>query len=67
MNAEGGGGVNADRSNVYISGNTTFSGNSANYGGGVSAGNSNVYISGNTAFSGNSASWKGGGVKEVEE
>ena len=41
---------------MYISENTTFSGNSArNDGGGVSAYKSNVYISGNTNFSGNSA------------
>ena len=61
-----GGGVCAwDSSNVYISGNTTFSGNSASNGdgGGVSAkDSSNVYISGNTTFSGNSASGNGGGV-----
>ena len=58
-----GGGVSAwHSSNVIISGNTTFSGNSASYdGGGVSAWySSNVYISGNTTFSGNSASYSGG-------
>ena len=61
-----GGGVCArDSSNVYISGNTTFSGNSAWYGhgGGVSArDSSNVYIRGNTTFSDNSARYYGGGV-----
>ena len=54
--AREGGGVSAwDSSYVYISGNTTFIGNSARYGdgGGVSAWSScNVYISGNTTFSG---------------
>ena len=63
--ARNGGGVSAQsNSNVYISGNTTFSGNSASIsGGGISAqSNSNVYISGNTTFSGNSASLAGGGV-----
>ena len=46
---EGGGVCAWDRSNVHISGNTTFSGNE---GGGVSAvDSSNVYISGNTIFS----------------
>ena len=58
-----GGGVSAwDRSNVYISGNTIFSGNSANVGGGVRAARSNVNISGNTTFGGNSARKDGGGV-----
>ena len=60
-----GGGVSVwYSSNVNISGNTTFSGNSASYsGGGVSVWySSNVYISGNTTFSGNSASYSGGGV-----
>ena len=49
--------------NVNISGNTTFSDNSARYcGGGVSARvSSNVNISGNTTFIGNSASYDGGG------
>ena len=53
-----------DSSNVNISGNTTFSGNSVSqYGGGVSAWeSSNVYINGNTTFSGNSANVDGGGV-----
>ena len=56
-----GGGVFVQRSNLSISGNTTFSNNSARYGGGVSAWHSsNVNISGNTTFSGNSASYGGG-------
>ena len=58
-----GGGVSARySSNVYISGNTTFSRNSASFtGGGVSAqSNSNVYISGSTIFRGNSARIGGG-------
>ena len=56
-----GGGVFVQRSNLSISGNTNFSGNSASYGGGVSAwDSSNVYISGNTTFIGNSASYGGG-------
>ena len=60
-----GGGVFVWRSNLSVTGNTTFSGNSAsNYGGGVYAYSSNVYISGNTTFSGNSAGryYDGGGV-----
>ena len=58
-----GGGVFVQRSILIITGNSSFSGNSARYGGGVSAwGSSNVYISGNTTFSGNSASGDGGGV-----
>ena len=60
-----GGGVRAwYSSNVYISGNTTLSGNSASGdGGGVSAWySSNVYISGNTTLSGNSARGFGGGL-----
>ena len=58
-----GGGVFVQRSNLSISGNTTFSGNSASWnGGGVSAWDSNVDISGNTTFSSNSAGWNGGGV-----
>ena len=57
-----GGGVFARRSNLSITGSSSFSGNSAYHGGGVSAGySSNVYISGNATFSGNSA-WHGGGV-----
>ena len=57
-----GGGVFVQRSNLSITGSSSFSGNSASYGGGVSAlVSSNVYISGNTTFSGNSA-WDGGGV-----
>ena len=57
-----GGGVFARRSNLSITGSSSFSGNSASDGGGVSAwGSSNVYISGNTTFSGNSAN-DGGGV-----
>ena len=57
-----GGGVFVQRSNLSISGNTTFSGNSASDdGGGVGAwDSSNVYISGNTTFSGNSARYGGG-------
>ena len=44
-----GGGVRAKNSNVYISGNTTFTGNSGTDGGGMSAWeNSNVYINGHT-------------------
>ena len=58
-----GGGVFVQRSNLSITGNTTFIGNSALEGGGVRArDSSNVYISGNTTFIGNSASWYGGGV-----
>ena len=57
-----GGGVFARRSNLSITGSSSFSGNSAYHGGGVSAEySSNVYISGNATFSGNSA-WHGGGV-----
>ena len=58
-----GGGVFVQRSNLSITGSSSFSGNSASwYGGGVSAsGSSNVNISGNTTFSGNSAI-VGGGV-----
>ena len=56
-----GGGVFVQRSILIITGNSSFSGNSARYGGGVSAwGSSNVDISGNTTFSGNSASCGGG-------
>ena len=48
---------------VDISGNTTFSGNSASYGGGVSAwGSGKMDISGDTTFSSNSARYRGGGV-----
>ena len=58
-----GGGVFVQRSNLSITGSSSFSGNSASYGGGVSAElSSNVYISGNITFSGNSASDDGGGV-----
>ena len=59
-----GGGVFVQRSNLNITGNSSFSGNSAWDGGGVSAwDSSNVNISGNTTFSGNSASHGvGGGV-----
>ena len=57
-----GGGVAVERSNLSITGSSSFCNNSAQYGGGVDArGGSNVYISGNTTFSGNSAS-NGGGV-----
>ena len=61
-----GGGVFVQRSNLNITGNSSFSGNSANwYGGGVSArDSSNVNISGNAIFSGNSASY-GGGVSAM--
>ena len=53
-------------SNVDISGNATFNGNSAAYGGGISAvTNSSVNISGNTTFTGNSARRGGGGVHAV--
>ena len=55
-----GGGVFVQRSNLIITGSSSFSGNSASYGGGVSAESSNVYISGNTTFSGNSAIVVGG-------
>ena len=48
-------------SNVKISGNTTFMGNSAVFGGGVSVMSySNVEISGNTTFIDNSAKFGGG-------
>ena len=58
-----GGGVFANRSNLNITGSSSFIGNSANQGGGVNAQySSKVYISGNTTFSGNSASHDGGGV-----
>ena len=63
--ANRGGGVSVShKSNVDISGKTTFSGNSASDdGGGVSARySSNVNISGNTTFEGNTASDNGGGV-----
>ena len=58
-----GGGVFVQRSNLSVTGSSSFSGNSACYGGGVSAwGSSNMNISGNTIFSGNLAWWYGGGV-----
>ena len=58
-----GGGVFARRSNLSITGSSSFSGNSAWDGGGVYARySSNVYISGNTTFSGNLAKRYGGGV-----
>ena len=59
-----GGGVFVQRSNLSISGNTTFIGNSASYGGGASAwDSSNVNIIGDTTFIDNSASGgDGGGV-----
>ena len=51
-----GGGVFVDRSNLTITGSSTFIGNLARDGGGVSAwDSSNVTISGNTTFSNNSA------------
>ena len=55
------------RSNVYIRGNTTFSGNSAmRDGGGVYAwDSSDVAISGNATFGGNSARNGGGGAVSV--
>ena len=57
-----GGSVFVQRSNLSITGSSSFSDNSASYGGGVSAEfSSNVYISGNATFRGNSA-WYGGGV-----
>ena len=60
-----GGGVFVQRSNLSITGSSSFSGNSADYGGGVNAwGRSNVYISGNTTFSGNSASIGGGVIAQ---
>ena len=56
-----GGGVFVQRSNLNITGSSSFFVNSAWYGGGVSAQySSNVDISGNTTFSGNSASYGGG-------
>ena len=62
-----GGGVFVQRSNLTITGSSSFFLNSANYGGGVYAeSNSNVYISGNTTFSGNSAHHgDGGGVSAI--
>ena len=59
-----GGGVFIQRSNLSITGNSSFFGNLANDGGGVCArDSSNVTISGNTTFNGNSASeGNGGGV-----
>ena len=59
-----GGGVFVRRSNLSITGSSSFSGNSAYHGGGMSAwDSSNVYISGNATFSGNSAIYgDGGGV-----
>ena len=58
-----GGGVLVQRSNLSVTGSSSFSGNSASdCGGGVHAYISNVDISGNTTFSGNSARWGGGGV-----
>ena len=59
-----GGAVNAWLySNVIISGNTTFLGNSARRGGGVHAQfTCDVDISGDTTFSGNSAIDNGGGI-----
>ena len=62
-----GGGVFIQRSNLTITGSSSFFLNSANHGGGVYAqSSSNVYISGNTTFSGNSASGgDGGGVSAI--
>ena len=56
-----GGGVFVQRSNLGITGSSSFFFNSAIYGGGVSTwDSSSVYISGNTTFSGNSATYGGG-------
>ena len=56
-----GGGVFVQRSNLNITGSSSFFGNSADSGGGVCAwDSSNVYISGNTIFFGNSARYGGG-------
>ena len=56
-----GGGVFVQRSNLSITGSSSFFGNSATNGGGLSAWHSsNVYINGSTTFSGNSASYGGG-------
>ena len=56
-----GGGVFVQRSNLNITGSSSFFGNSADSGGGVCAwDSSNVYISGNTIFFGNSATYGGG-------
>ena len=58
-----GGGVFIQRSNLSITGNSSFFGNLANDGGGVCVrDSSNVTISGNINFSGNSARRDGGGV-----
>ena len=56
-----GGGVLVQRSNLSITGSSSFFDNSASYGGGVSAWHSsNVTISGNTTLRGNSATYGGG-------
>ena len=56
-----GGGVSLQRSNLNVTGRSSFIGNSALAGGGVSARDrSKVYISEYTTFSGNSARWGGG-------
>ena len=56
-----GGGVSVQKSNLSITGSSSFFINSATYGGGVIVlYSSNVYISGNTTFSGNSATYGGG-------
>ena len=56
-----GGGVLVQRSNLSVTGSSSFSGNSASHGGGVHAqDSSNVDISGNTTSSGNSANYGGG-------
>ena len=56
-----GGGIFVDRSNLRISGSSSFIGNSAHWGGGVYVQkNSNVNIRGNTTFIGNSAEYGGG-------
>ena len=58
-----GGGVFAERSNLTITGSSSFIGNSADGGGGIYVQtSSNVNISGNTTFLNNSASDYGGGV-----
>ena len=56
-----GGGIFVDRSNLSISGSSSYIDNSADWGGGVYVQkNSNVNIRGNTTFIGNSAEYGGG-------
>ena len=58
-----GGGVFAEKSNLSLTGNSTFIANSASLGGGIySMSDSNVYIVGNASFIGNRAAKRGGGV-----